>query len=110
MKPPDVKAQREKQATKIQRAYDYLKTCEGGWVSALELARAIQSMAVSTKISQARELATAADEEILWNGDPNASAYMLRPRRLGRDAAEQIKAPWDQGRPYMEPFRLIPPE
>ena len=81
--------EREHQRTKIEAAYDYLKARTGTWVSAVEVASVIHSLAVSTKLSQARELAKAEDCVIVWNEDPQASCYMLRPKPLGRDAADE---------------------
>lgn len=101
-----VKDEREKQATKIRACYDCLRANAGEWVSAVTLAGAIHSLAVSTKISQARELAKADGYVILWNHNPDESCYMLRAEPLGRDAADQIGAPWDQDRPFAEPFKL----
>ena len=112
MKPQtDVKTQREKQAGKVAKLYAYLSEREGQWVPLPELSRAIGSECGSTKISQARAHAKQHGEVIEWNRDPNASAYMLRRERLGRDASEVVASPWDQDRPFGEmPFRLTPPE
>lgn len=101
-----VKAERDKQETKIRALYDYLKARTGQWVSLPELAGAIHSECGSTKISQARKYAKAENAEIVWNRNSEASCYMLRPTRLGRDAAEPARAPWDQDRPFAEPFKL----
>lgn len=103
-----VKTERETQAVKIRDVYAYLKARMGTWVPALEIAGTIHSLAVSTKLSQARELAKVDDCEILWNRDARNSCYMLRPIRLGRDAADQVASPWNQDRPFGEDFKLIP--
>lgn len=103
-----VKDEREKQAGKVAALYAYLKARFGQNVPLPELSDAIGSQCGSTKISQARKHAKAEGYEIKWNGDTNASAYMLRPKSLGRDAADRIGAPWDQDRPYAEPFKLTP--
>ncbi len=102
-----VKTLRDTQAIKIRAAYDYLNARKGQWVPMLEIAGAIQSMAPSTKLSQARELAAAEDCEIVWNGKPRESCYMLRPTRLGRDASETVPQTWDRG-PYTPEFKLTP--
>ena len=104
----NVGAEREKQATKVQAAYDYLKQRYGCWVPAPDIARAIRSMAVSTKLSQARVFAEHEGNEIVWNEQPQSSCYMLRPVRIGRDAGEQVPSPWNQDRPFGEPFALKP--
>lgn len=61
-----------------QAIYDHLRERFGCWVDARELAQVGGFCAWRTRVSDARDLATAAGYEIVWNADVRRSAYMLR--------------------------------
>lgn len=81
-----VKSDKERQFAKAREVYDFLSLNFGQWVGIFDIIAATQALSVSTKISQARAIAAEHHEEIKWNGNVRASAYMLRPISLGPSA------------------------
>ena len=71
--------------------YELLVEHQQQWVGVHELARVGGFAAWRTRVSECRELAARDGSEILWNGSVKDSKYMLRPKRLGRDAAVQVQ-------------------
>lgn len=99
----------KRQFAKAQAVYDYLAGYPNVWVSVMDIIAATRALSVSTKISQAREMAAMDGLEIVWNRNVRNSCYMLRPKALGRDAVEQVPSTWNQDRPFGEtPFTLKP--
>lgn len=87
----------------------YFSARPGIWIEAVELARIGGFCAWRTRVSEARKSFTAKGGSIEWNGKTKGSAYRYRPfQALGRDAAEEAPAPWNQVRPFAEPFTLKP--
>jgi len=79
---------RRKSAT--ERVYELLVERTQCWVDVPTLAKAGGLCAWRTRISEARELAARDGSEIIWNGSVKDSKYMLRPTRIGRDAAARL--------------------
>ena len=61
----------------------------GQWVDVYELANVGGFAAWRTRVSDVRAKLSA-EYDLVWNGDVKHSAYMLRPKALGRDAAEHL--------------------
>jgi hypothetical protein len=70
--------------------YELLLERQQQWVGIHDLARVGGFAAWRTRVSECRELAARDGSEILWNGSVKDSKYMLRPKRLGRDAGTAI--------------------
>ena len=73
-----------------EAVYELLLSRVNRWVDAHELAHAGGFCAWRSRVSDARAIALEHDQDVVWNRTNRASAYMLRPSRLGRDAAERI--------------------
>ena len=79
---------RRKSAT--ERVYELLVERNQQWVDIHDLAKVGGFAAWRSRVAEARELAARDGSEIIWNGSVKASKYMLRPTRLGRDAADRL--------------------
>ena len=76
----------ERRHSNTEKVYALLRAHFGRWVKIRTIARVGGFAAWRTRVSEARALC-AADEELVWNEKPLDSAYMIRPKRLGPDAA-----------------------
>lgn len=105
----DIKAEIVRRQSNTAKVYTLLRERVGTWVNVHELARVGGFSAWRTRVSDARDLCSA-DEEIIWNGKTAESAYMLRPKSLGRDASDFAPRNWTTDGPFTDGFRLTPPE
>ena len=78
----------ERRASLADQVYAYVRSRPHVWLSMREL-MAVGGLAWRSRLPAVRARLQAEGDELIWNGQNGGrSAYMLRPRRLGRDAGE----------------------
>lgn len=80
----------ERRRSNTHAVYEFFRAHRNQWIDVHHLAQVGGFAAWRTRVSDARTLAEADGDEILWNRNVRSSAYMLRTRRIGRSADERI--------------------
>lgn len=87
-----MKAEIARRASATDVLLAYFRRYPNVWISARKCAELAGFCAWRTRISDARAIAERDDHAtIVWNGQARTSAYMLRAKPLGRDAAMPTK-------------------